>query len=228
MRLIDAIRAAGFSGQAADLMYAIDEAESGGNAWAYNPNAGTGDNSYGLSQINMIGDLGPSRRQQWGLTSNDQLFDPVTNERAAYSLSGGGSDFSPWSTFKSGAYRQYLGQPETAVISYSPEHGSPHTDPNYTGAFPSPTNMNGPAGVAATVAGDGSSATLSWSDLLPWNWGKGISAATSGVVNVIISFALKMGFVIGGIVLVLLGAWQASKPGRDQAASLAPLAAAAA
>ena len=226
-RLIDAIHAAGFSGQAADIMYAIDEAESGGNAWAYNPNASTGDNSYGLSQINMLGSLGPARRAQWGLSSNDQLFDPVTNERAAYALSGGGADFSPWSTFKSGAYRQFLGQPETDVISYTPEHGSPHTDPNYTGAFPAPTpgNFNGPAGSASTLAGGSSSSGgISWSDLLPWNWGSGLS----GVTNAIIAFVLKLAVIGGGIVLILMGAWQASRPARAQAAAAAPLAAVAA
>lgn len=46
----------------------------------------TGDLSYGLWQINMIDDLGPARRKQFGLTSNDDLLDPRVNARAALIL----------------------------------------------------------------------------------------------------------------------------------------------
>lgn len=83
-------------------------AESGGRARAYNPNADTGDNSYGLFQINMLGDLGPARLRQYGLARNEDLFDPTTNARVAFRMSGGGRDWSPWSAYKNGAYKKYL------------------------------------------------------------------------------------------------------------------------
>ena len=110
---------AGFSGHALDMAYAIAMAESGGNAHAHNGNAGTGDNSYGLFQINMLGSMGPERLRQYGLSSNDDLFDAVRNAKVAYEMSRGGTDWSPWSTFKSGAYRTYLGQSGASVTAGS-------------------------------------------------------------------------------------------------------------
>ena len=98
---------AGFSDKNAKLAAAIALAESSGNSGAHNDNPNTGDNSYGLWQINMIGKLGPARRKQYGLSSNEQLFDPLTNAKVAYKVSGG-SNFSPWSVYKSGAYLKYL------------------------------------------------------------------------------------------------------------------------
>jgi len=88
---------------------AIAEAESGGRPTAHNDNPNTGDNSYGLWQINMIGGLGPARRAQFGIASNDQLTDPLTNAKAMAIISGGGSHWGDWSTYKSGAYKAYLG-----------------------------------------------------------------------------------------------------------------------
>ena len=48
----------GFSGNGYRIMAAIAMAESGSNAEAHNDNANTGDNSYGLWQINMLGSMG--------------------------------------------------------------------------------------------------------------------------------------------------------------------------
>lgn len=108
--LMSLIHEAGFKGQAAQTMYAIVMAESGGNPDAFNGNANTGDQSYGLAQINMLGAMGPARRAEYGLSSNDDLFDPLTNLKVAYKLSNGGTNFSPWSTYNDGAYEQFLGQ----------------------------------------------------------------------------------------------------------------------
>jgi hypothetical protein len=77
---------------------AVGWLESHGDPNAHNTNAATGDNSYGYWQINMLGDLGPTRRALFGISSNDQLFDPQTNARAMKILSSNGQDFSPWST----------------------------------------------------------------------------------------------------------------------------------
>jgi hypothetical protein len=56
----------------------------------------------------MIGSMGPARSRQFGLSSYDQLFDPLTNAKAAVAISGGGKDFGPWSTYGNGAYRSHL------------------------------------------------------------------------------------------------------------------------
>lgn len=109
------IHEAGFTGNAASTMYGIVMAESGGNAHALNDNPNTGDLSYGLAQINMIGPMGPERLQQYHLSSNSDLFDPLTNLKVAYALSNHGHDFTPWSTYKSGAYQSYMGQPGAQV-----------------------------------------------------------------------------------------------------------------
>ena len=90
------MQSAGFSGQGLRTAYAIAERESSGRPSAFNGNAATGDLSYGLFQINMLGTMGPARRKQFGIASNEALFDPSVNARAAYQMSGGGTDFGPW------------------------------------------------------------------------------------------------------------------------------------
>lgn len=109
MDLVSILKQAGFRGEGLKMAYAIAMAESSGNARAHNPNAGTGDNSYGLFQINMLGAMGPERRRQYGLSSNDSLFDPLTNAKVAFRMSNGGKSWGPWSTYGSGAYKNFYG-----------------------------------------------------------------------------------------------------------------------
>jgi hypothetical protein len=106
--LVNVLQKAGFQGTGLHTAYAVAMAESGGNKMSHNTNRSTGDNSYGLFQINMLGGMGPARRQQYGLASNDALFDPDTNARVAYKMSHGGSNWQPWSTYKSGSYKKFL------------------------------------------------------------------------------------------------------------------------
>jgi|GEM_PF-7035913 len=96
---------AGFTPDQARIMEAIAMAESGGNSAAHNKVPP--DNSYGLWQINMLGSLGPERRAQLNLSSNDQLFDPATNARAA-KLIFNSQGFDAWSVYKSGKYSEFL------------------------------------------------------------------------------------------------------------------------
>jgi hypothetical protein len=98
--------AAGGSASAAATMAAVALAESHGNAHAHNGNAGTGDDSYGLWQINYYGDLRASRTARFG--PPEGLYNPAKNARAAVSIfNSSGPD--AWSTYKSGAYKTYLG-----------------------------------------------------------------------------------------------------------------------
>lgn len=124
MNLVDILRRAGFSGSALNTAYAVAMAESGGNARAFNGNRKTGDQSYGLFQINMLGGMGPERRRAYGLSSNDDLYDAVKNAQIAYKMSKGGRDWSPWSAYKNGSYRKYLGQSGAQVAGGGPA-GSP-------------------------------------------------------------------------------------------------------
>jgi murein DD-endopeptidase MepM/ murein hydrolase activator NlpD len=98
---------AGWRGDALKTAWEVMMAESGGHASDHNNNAATGDNSYGLFQINMLGSMGPARRKAYGLSSDADLLNPDTNARVAYSMSAGGKNWSPWSTYKSGAYSKY-------------------------------------------------------------------------------------------------------------------------
>ena len=107
VQLADILWRAGFKGQAHRTAWAIVNRESSRRPRAYNGNLGTGDNSYGLFQINMLGSMGPSRRAAYGISSNAALFDPLTNAKAAFKLSRGGRDFGAWgigpNAYRSGA-----------------------------------------------------------------------------------------------------------------------------
>lgn len=96
----------GLSSGNAKKAAAVAMAESDGNTNAHNKVPP--DDSYGLWQINMIGTLGPARRRQFGITTNDQLFDPVTNAKAMKAVSSNGGNFNPWSTYGGTAYHRYL------------------------------------------------------------------------------------------------------------------------
>lgn len=134
--VIKTLQRAGFRGERLRTAFGIVMAESGGNPRAHNPDRSTGDDSYGLAQINMLGAMGPSRRKQYGLRSNDDLFDPTVNAQVMYRMSGGGRDFSPWSTYKTGAYRRHPfpgvapagDTPGPAAPSSSAPPGGPSSD----------------------------------------------------------------------------------------------------
>lgn len=111
--LLSVLQQAGFTGDALRTAYAVTRAESSGRPRAYNGNVGTGDQSYGILQINMLGKLGPARRKQFGLKSNDELYDPVINAKVAFQMSGGGKNWRPWSAWKNGSYRKHLAEFDT-------------------------------------------------------------------------------------------------------------------
>jgi hypothetical protein len=87
---------AGFRGQNLVEAWGTAMKESTGRPMAHNKNSNTGDNSYGLFQINMIGSLGPARREQYKLKTNSDLFDPLINAKIAFHMSNGGKNWSAW------------------------------------------------------------------------------------------------------------------------------------
>lgn len=106
-QIAGAAKSAGFTGNSLVIAIAIALAESSGNPRSHNRKPP--DNSYGLWQINMYGDLGPARRKQFGLKNNEELFNPTVNAKAAYAISNGGKKFTPaWSTYTFGRYLPYL------------------------------------------------------------------------------------------------------------------------
>lgn len=129
---------AGFNEEEARTMAAIAVAESGLNTTAFNGNASTGDKSYGLWQINMLGRMGPERRDMFGIQSDEQLFDPATNARAAYEIYKM-QGFGAWSVYNSGRYRQYMNA-ELSTSSTTPSSAGlgpvEGASTNRTGATP--------------------------------------------------------------------------------------------
>ena len=101
------LRQAGFKGQGLEEAMTIVQHESGNNPFAQNMKGG--DNSYGLFQINMIGNLKNERLgKKWKTADGDtfklgsveDLYDPLTAARVAYHMSAGGKDWSAWTTKK--------------------------------------------------------------------------------------------------------------------------------
>jgi cell wall-associated NlpC family hydrolase len=126
-------RAAGFSPDQAVTMTAIALAESGGNSGAHNA---SGEDSRGLWQINM------RAHESWA--GQLDLYDPLDNARAAYRISLGGADISPWTTAhgSDAPYRSFQDEAQAAAVS--------HGDPSGLGVW------TGTAGYGHPVpAGDG-------------------------------------------------------------------------
>lgn len=85
--------ARGFDGKDITNMLAISGRESRWKPSAYN---GKGrDRSYGLFQINMFGEMGPVRRARYGISKDEELFDPRINIKAAR-LEFGDGNYRPW------------------------------------------------------------------------------------------------------------------------------------
>lgn len=120
-------RAQGLSPTNTAIAVAVALAESGGNTTSHNPVPP--DNSYGLWQINMLGSMGPERRKQFGITSNDQLYDPNVNAKAMSALSSGGTNWKPWTTYTRGTYRAFMARGMKAASSSSGTPGSIETQP---------------------------------------------------------------------------------------------------
>lgn len=77
-----------------ELAAAVAMAESGGNAGAVGDN-GT---SFGLWQIHT-----PVHPQ----FSPQSMLDPTSNALAAFAISSQGTNWHPWTTFNTGAYKQF-------------------------------------------------------------------------------------------------------------------------
>lgn len=131
---------AGFRGNAVNIAVAIAMAESSGNSTATHLNT-DGSTDYGLWQINSI----HSQYSPQLLLSN-----PLYNATAAYQISSSGSNFHPWTTYETGAYKKYLnllsGTPAPTPV---PTTLNVRNIPNHTGkapwwTFPRVDNMGTP------------------------------------------------------------------------------------
>jgi hypothetical protein len=91
---------AGFQGSDLDTAVAVALAESSGNPAAVGDLNVTPGGSIGLWQVNL------AAHPEYTAA---QLKDPQTNANAAFAIyQAAGNSFSPWTTFNTGAYMQYL------------------------------------------------------------------------------------------------------------------------
>lgn len=98
---------AGFSGESAVTITAIAKAESDLNTEAIGDVTLENDEwgpSIGLCQIRSLN----AQKGTGGQRDEFANFDALTNLKHAFEISNNGVDFSPWTTYKTGAYAQYV------------------------------------------------------------------------------------------------------------------------
>lgn len=180
------------------LAAAVAMAESSGVTTRHNPVPP--DDSYGLWQINMIGSEGPERRRALGITSNSQLYDPATNARAMMLVSNGGTNWHPWTTYTNGEYRQYLGKSTAAAAAGAQQAGVWGDIGN--GVVSGIDPLGGLFGIdpLQNLLDGGSSAASA----LDWV-GKAVSWVSKA------SNWVRVGYVIGGAALVVVGVAMVAK-----------------
>lgn len=105
---------AGFHGDALAMAVAIAQGESGLRANAVGDESltnGTWGPSVGLFQVRSLNAEAGSG--SW--RDVQQLSDPRFNSRAAFEISSGGTDFTPWSVYNHGRYEPFLEEARSVV-----------------------------------------------------------------------------------------------------------------
>jgi len=100
--------AAGFQGQALQIAVAIANGESGFQESVHGDTGitdGTWGDSIGLWQIRSL----RAETGTGGWRDASRLEDPAFNAQAAFQISGGGENFSPWSVYTNSTYLSYMG-----------------------------------------------------------------------------------------------------------------------
>ena len=141
----------GFKGQDLVNMLAISGRESNWIPGTFNGKPP--DKSYGLFQMNMLdtetNPMGTARRKRYGISNDEQLWDPETNIKAAR-LEFGGGNYQPWNK-KGGPMAdtaEWMPKAQAAVTELGLNRGDPQ--------FNSPTR----GGTQVTVSG-GTNVTIS-------------------------------------------------------------------
>lgn len=185
---------AGLSDEKARIAAAIAMAESGGNATQITNDSD--DYSFGLWQINMKGTMGPTRRALYGLSKNEDLLDPATNARVMSAISHQGQNFTAWTTYTSGKWKEF----QSANVAWVP------IPIPGLGIVPVPTSPKDIPGVGA--ASDAiNSAKIGANAVVAG--GKWLSNTHNWV---------RIVYVIGGIILVYAGVESLILPGATRAA----------
>lgn len=188
----DVARMAGFTGESLVTAIAIALAESGGNPQAINHNRDKNQTTdRGLWQINNY----------WHKEVSDAVaYDPTQAAAAVYAISRQGSNWSAWSSFKSGAYLLYVSRAKAAValdVNVKPQPPSGTYDESGN-----PVDTTGGYKNPDTTVPDIHNVTipnpLDWvapmSNVLGWltnadNWRK-IGLVVAGAIAILVGFAV--------------------------------------
>jgi hypothetical protein len=146
---------AGFDENGANTIAAITVPESSLNPNAYNPNDPHG-GSYGLTQINGVH---PGAREALG--NVDRAME------LAYKVSNNGTNFRPWSTYTSGAYKPYLAEAAALRVGAdAPGGGAPAAGAPLPPAFNLP-NFSGAGGLLAVPTDATPAQESGWANAVP-------------------------------------------------------------
>lgn len=119
------------------------------NIHAYVPS--TGDDSYGLTMINMLGTLGPANRKMFGISSNEELLNPVTAMRASKMIHDQQNKYGGFF-----AWGPYKGRSE---MYDTEDFEQPTAKAALAAAFPSGYGDTDGSGYAYTIPGSGNGGT---------------------------------------------------------------------
>ena len=111
-KLTNLARSVGIPEEKVPSMVAIALAESGGDPTIDTVKSGLdpekkNEFSLGLWQINMLGRIGEERRKQFGISSNEELYDPVVNAKAALAILNS-QGLGAWGAYTNNSYKDYL------------------------------------------------------------------------------------------------------------------------
>ena len=137
-QIADYAYAAGFPPNTIGIAVAVALAESSGRTDAVNNTVN--DSTYGpvvgLWQIRSL----RSEKNTGGDRDELANYDPAHNALSAYHISGGGTNWSPWDTFKDGAYKSHLNDAQQAADSVISRGGAGGSVSSFVGdvAYPVP------------------------------------------------------------------------------------------
>lgn len=216
IQLVQWCQQAGFTGTSLASFVSIGLCESGGDPSVLNNNPNTGDYSCGLFQINYYGNLYAGRTAAFGpppanapqgvshQPTQSGIMNPVNNAAAAYSLSNGGKDMSPWQAdFDNGNYYVNLPTAQQAIASVATTS---------TGAY---TSSVGNAGGSSGNASDNAQLTSYTGDaahepVLQFHtgWAQNIPGVP-GTITLLnhgqVQEILGIGCMLGGAVIAVVG-----------------------
>lgn len=180
--------AAGFSGEALVMAVAVALAESGGRPGVINTANRDGSRDRGVWQINTV---------HGG--SDAELLNPATNASYAYRISSGGSDWSPWVVYKTGAYRTHLATARAAVT----EAGAVGGFGRSAGGIPDPLDvLHGAGDLAEGIAEGIVTAPFDW---FGGTLTSGARDLAGGLAVALLPVGLTVVFTVGALGLMALG-----------------------